>query len=157
MSEEAVVSEIRSVLIPLDASRLLLPNAVVAEVMNYRRPESRENAPDWFLGVMAWRGTSVPVVSFEGLIGGSVVEPGYRGRTIVTNTLNGNKTIPHIGLVSKAIPSLVRVNEENITPSDLKSDLGELIKESVNVNEGLALIPDLDELERRVLEIVSQE
>ena len=138
MSEEAVVSEVRCVLIPLRASRLLLPNVVVAEVMNYQKPESRENTPDWFMGVMAWRGTSVPVVSIEGLMGGTVAEPGYRGRTIVTNTLNGNKAIPHIGLVSKSIPSLVRVNEENIQPSEFLSDLGELIKESVNVNEGLA-------------------
>lgn len=157
MSEEAAVSEIRSVLIPLNASRLLLPNAVVAEVMNFQRPVSSENTPDWYLGVLAWRGTSLPVVSIEGLMGGAVVEPGYRGRTIVTNTLNGNKTIPHIGLVSKAIPSLVRVNEENITPSEMKGDLGGLIMESVTVNEELALIPDLDELERRVLEVVSQQ
>jgi len=105
---------------------------------------------------LAWRGTSVPVVSIEALMGGPVAVPGHRGRTIVTNTINGNKTIPHIGLVSNAIPSLVRVNEENITPSELQSDLGKLIKESVNVNEGLALIPDLDELERRVLQVVSQ-
>ncbi len=41
MSQAAVI-EVRCVLIPLATSRLLLPNAVVAEVMNFRTPAPQE-------------------------------------------------------------------------------------------------------------------
>ena len=51
MSDAATVNEVRSVLIPLNTGRLLLPNVVVAEVMNYQRPEDRDDTPNWFLGI----------------------------------------------------------------------------------------------------------
>jgi chemosensory pili system protein ChpC len=146
------VSEIRCVLIPLATSRLLLPNAVVAEVMDFQSPVPREHMPDWYLGDLAWRGTSIPMVSIEGMWGGSVAVPGQRSRTLVLNTLNGNQDLTHIGLIVQSLPTLVRVSLENLEPSKVSSDLGALISQSVTVNDNLALIPDLDELERRVLE-----
>lgn len=155
MSQAAVI-EVRCVLIPLVTSRLLLPNAVVAEVMNFRPQVSREQMPEWFLGDLAWRGGSVPLVSIEGMLGGSVASPGQRSRIIVLNTLNGTSTLPHIALLAQAIPTLVRVTMENLEPSKIKSDLGDLIQQSVTVNAGLALIPDLDELERQVQGVISQ-
>ncbi|MGD8589687.1 MAG: chemotaxis protein CheW [Chromatiales bacterium] len=149
---QAEVSEVRCVLIPLATSRLLLPNAVVAEVMDYQTPVPRERMPDWYLGDLVWRGTSVPMVSIEGMLGGSVAVPGVRSRTLVLNTLNGNKKLSHIGLITQALPTLVRVNLDNLEPSKIRNDLGTLINLPVTVNNSLALIPDLDELERQVHE-----
>jgi chemosensory pili system protein ChpC len=127
MREDAV-TEVRSVLIPLAENRLLLPNVVVAEVMDYQKPEARDNTPEWFIGDLSWRGTRVPVVSIEALMNGSVVTPGRRGRTIVTNTLK---------------------------PYTLEVDLGVLIKQAVRINGSPALVPNLDELERQVLHIIN--
>ena len=151
----AEITEVRCVLIPLVTSRLLLPNAVVAEVMDYQIPVPREQMPDWYLGDLVWRGTSVPVVSLEGMLGGSVAVPARRSRTLVLNTLNGNHALSHIGLITQALPTLVRVSLENLEPSKIRHDLGNVISQSVNVNNSLALIPDLDELERQVLKVLS--
>lgn len=153
MREDAV-TEVRSVLIPLAENRLLLPNVVVAEVMDYQKPEARDNTPEWFIGDLSWRGTRVPVVSIEALMNGSVVTPGRRGRTIVTNTLNGEKSLPYIAIFSHAMPSLVRVTADNIQPYTLEVDLGVLIKQAVRINGSPALVPNLDELERQVLHII---
>ncbi|MEW8500302.1 MAG: chemotaxis protein CheW, partial [Candidatus Thiodiazotropha taylori] len=74
---QAVVKEVRSVLIPLHERQILLPNATVAEVMGYQQPEyAGDELPEWFLGHLAWRGVMIPVVSYEGLLGEPVVEPG---------------------------------------------------------------------------------
>lgn len=48
--------EIRGVLIQIEGGRLLLPNATVSEVLSYADPEPIENAPDWILGSIRWRG-----------------------------------------------------------------------------------------------------
>jgi hypothetical protein len=81
-----------------------------------------------------------------------VAVPGVRSRTLVLNTLNGNKKLSHIGLITQALPTLVRVNLDNLEPSKIRNDLGTLINLPVTVNNSLALIPDLDELERQVHE-----
>ena len=150
------VTEVRCVLIPLATSQLLLPNALVAEVMDVNAPVPREHMPDWYLGDLVWRRASVPVVSIEGMLGGTVVLPTRNSRTLVLNTLNGNQALTHICLITQALPTLVKVTLENLQPSKIRNDLGLLINQSVTVNNSMALIPDLDELERRVLETLAQ-
>ncbi|MCU7905218.1 MAG: chemotaxis protein CheW [Candidatus Thiodiazotropha sp. (ex Epidulcina cf. delphinae)] len=153
---QAVVEEVRSVLIPLHECRLLLPNAVVAEVMDYLQPEPAGNAsPTWFLGYLAWRGMMMPVVSFEGMRGDQVAIPGQRGRILILNALGGHERLSHIGLVVQSIPKLARVSAENVLPvNPEEGDQDPLVKQQVELDLSPAIIPDLDEIERRVLEVV---
>jgi chemosensory pili system protein ChpC len=153
---QAVVKEVRSVLIPLQERQILLPNAAVAEVMGYQQPEyAGDELPEWFLGHLAWRGVMIPVVSFEGLLGDTVVAPGYRGRILILNALGEHERLSHIGLAVHAIPSLVRVSADNIVPvNPPKDDPQPLIKQHVELDMSPALIPDLDEIERQVLDVI---
>jgi chemosensory pili system protein ChpC len=156
---ETVVKEVRSVLIPLHGQQLLLPNAAVAEVMSYQQPElAGDNFPEWFLGHLVWRGVMIPVVSFEGLLGEAVTMPSHRGRILVLNALGEQDRISHIGMAVQAIPSLVRVSEDNIVPikPDNKEKPQPLIRQKVELDMSLALIPDMDEVERLVLEVLSK-
>ncbi|MBL3529208.1 MAG: chemotaxis protein CheW [gamma proteobacterium endosymbiont of Lamellibrachia anaximandri] len=153
---EAVSSEVRSVLIPLESERLLLPNAAVAEVVGYRKPEPQANLPDWLLGFIEWRQYDIPVVSFDGLLDKSIQAPGHRGRIIVTHTLNGDEELPYIGLVAQAIPRLVRVTSDNILPASTDEEMGVVIQKPVIVGGESALIPDLDELELLVQDALAQ-
>jgi len=150
----APLVEIRSVLIPLARNLLLLPNVVVAEVMNYSKPVARENAPDWFIGDIAWRGSSVPVVSIDHLMGHGAAQPGHRSRMIIMNTINGEKRLPHIGIVADAIPSLVRVTAESVEASGSDADRERFVKQVLIINDQEALIPDLDELENLVVDFL---
>jgi chemosensory pili system protein ChpC len=152
---KAVVNEVRSVIIPLMTCRLLLPNVVVAEVIDYQPPIPKDNAPAWLLGDLKWRGKTIPLVSVEGIMGGTVAGASLRSRIIVMNTLNDVKSLSHIALITQTIPTLVRVTAENIEPAKLTGNLGRMVKQPVTINAGLALIPDLDALENQVRETLN--
>ncbi|MCG7898843.1 MAG: chemotaxis protein CheW [Candidatus Thiodiazotropha weberae] len=154
----AVVKEVRSVLIPLHERQILLPNATVAEVMGYQQPEyAGDELPDWFLGHLAWRGVMIPVVSYEGLLGEPVVEPGFRGRILILNALGEHERISHIGMAVHAIPSLVRVSADNVVPVNPELDEPQpLIRQHVELDMSPAVIPDMDEIERQVLSVIEE-
>ncbi|MDJ0805227.1 MAG: chemotaxis protein CheW [Gammaproteobacteria bacterium] len=145
-------TEVRSVLLPLAQDQLLLPNVVVAEVMNYSEPKPKQETPVWLLGELAWRGTLVPVVSIEGLLGRTIGEPGFRSRLIILNTINGTASLPHIALIAHSIPTLIQVTAESIESVDPPETPGGLIKQTVKIDDKTAYIPDLDELERLILD-----
>ena len=56
---------VRSQIITLNGFNLVLPNTCIAEVINYIEPTPVEDAPEWFLGNILWRGITIPIVSFE--------------------------------------------------------------------------------------------
>lgn len=147
--------EIRSVLIPLGNRQLLLPNAVVAEVMGYQTPDPVDEAPEWFLGNIAWRGIMIPVVSYEAMGGEEVMTPGHRGRIAIMNALSNHPRLSHFGLVVQAIPSLVRVSVDNVLPvADAEDANDPLIRQVVELDMSPAYIPDLDEVEQRIKSVI---
>ncbi|MGD8908025.1 MAG: chemotaxis protein CheW [Chromatiales bacterium] len=153
----AEVKEVRSVLLPLGNHQLLLPNAVVAEVMGFQTPDRVEGTPDWFLGNTVWRGIMIPVISFEAMNGGEVMTPGHRGRIAIMNALNQHPRFSHFGLVVQAIPSLVRVSTDNVLPIvDENEPNNPLICQPVELDMSPALIPDLDEIEQRIHSLLEQ-
>ncbi len=146
--------EIRGLYIPIEGSRLLLPNAAVAEVISYEEPQAISDRPEWFVGEVEWRHTTIPVISFEGAMGRPMGRVGEQARIAVFNTLNGSSTLPFIGVIAQSIPGLVRIKGDSITEqSDAGDDVGPLILHSVMLNGKDGLIPDLDRLEEMVAEI----
>ncbi len=148
---ERVVS-VRSLIVPLSGMVLLLPNTAVAEVADYRAPEPATDAPDWFLGAMLWRGRSVPLLAFEQLLGRPAGVGGVHARAVVCNTLSRNPAMPFIAVLAQGIPRL----------QELKADMFESVEErpatpgvaAVVRFGGLeAVIPDLDVLERQLLQL----
>ncbi|MFC1328322.1 MAG: hypothetical protein G8D85_16905 [gamma proteobacterium symbiont of Ctena orbiculata] len=74
---------------------------------------------------------------------------------MVMNTLGQNQELTHIGLLVQAIPSLVRVSADNVVPVTPEEEFNPLIKQQVELDMSPAVIPDLDQFERQVLEVVS--
>lgn len=147
--------KVRSVLIPLQGAQLLLPNASVAEVVPYMAPEALSDVPDWLLGQVAWREQSVPLVSFERLMGQPMDEQTSRQtRLAICYTLNGNTQHPYIAILAASIPRLVQVSDNNISPETQVRELGPEVLRQVRVDGEHALIPHLDGVEDRVLEVI---
>ncbi|MFV8834585.1 chemotaxis protein CheW [Aquisalimonas sp.] len=142
---------IRSLLLPLDDTYLLLPGTVVAEVVGYTTPQpaALDEPPEWLLGFVTWRGQQVPCVAFEALNGQTLGTPGTRARTVVLKALGARSGMPYIALRTRGIPRLINVEREGIEPLDEPDALGPAVREAVLAHGEPALIPDMDVLESR--------
>ncbi len=142
---------VHSLLLPLNKEILILPNAAVAEIIAYSEPDKVNDAPEWFLGHLSWREQRIPFISFELVSDG---EPGkmHKGcRIAVLNTLNGNVDMPYVAVLSQGLPSLQLVRPNNIQYTDSPAGQRQAIKAYVNLNGIVAIVPDIDELESRIL------
>jgi chemosensory pili system protein ChpA (sensor histidine kinase/response regulator) len=137
---------IRSVLLPMNNGRLLLPNAAVAEIIPYSTPEYQDSSPEWCLGSMDWRGQRIPLISYESLSGGSVPAVSRRTRIAVCNAISGMSGVQFFGLVCSQIPRLIRVNSDNVRIADEQSDLPTVLQD-VMLGEVRATIPRIETIE----------
>ena len=137
---------VRSQLIPLDNMRLVLPNTTVAEVINYESPEKLDKPPKWLMGVINWRGISIPVVKFETLSCGKSVAVSNRSRIIILNAMSKSVKQPFYGVLSQGIPRLMSLNDESITDSPDKKELSYVLRSTL-INGDEAVIPDQNAIE----------
>ena len=145
--------DIRSVLLPLQHGQLLLPNASVAEVVGYQEPEAVTDSPDWLLGLISWRQQGVPLICFDQLLGMPTEGRGQHARIAICNTLGNNPQRPHIAILTKFIPHLVRVSDANIEPVTDLVELGKPVLRQVLIDQENAWIPALDVVEWLVEEV----
>jgi chemosensory pili system protein ChpC len=150
----APAEELRGVVLPLGPADLLLPNAAVAEVLGYREPETSGGGPPWLLGTVTWRERPVPLVSLPAAAHPSQpVALGPRARLAVCFTPSGNRALPYVGLLCVGPPRLARFRADNLSPTGEEAD-NPFILHTLTYAERPGWIPDLDALERAVLESV---
>lgn len=157
MSEQPLPREIRCVLVPAGDLRLLLPNATVAEVITLPAPERVDGAPDWLLGRIAWRGWRVPLVSFTRLAGAGEGDPDLAVRVAVLKALGGNPELPFIAVLTQGFPRLTTLNSELIIPTHDGTALPPGVRAHVLVRDDMAVIPDLEMIERELGDLVAAE
>ena len=140
--------DIRGVLIQVAGGRLLLPNATIAEVLSYADPEPVENAPDWLLGRIRWRGWQLPLVAFARLSGIAEERGGLGSKVVVLKALGGDPKTPYFAMLTQGFPRLVTVARDTVV-TDTSSDeaLPEGVQARVLLNEDEALLPDLEHIE----------
>lgn len=144
------IEAIHCLTIPLMDESVILPNAAVAEVIGYSKPELPADAPEWFLGWLNWRDRRIPVISFEAASGKSVSSAVKNSRIAILNTLNGNSHLPYIGLLTQGIPSLQLVREDTFSTVN-DAGLGrQSISAVIDTDSHHFVVPNIDDLENRV-------
>ncbi len=144
---------VHCLLLPMHKEIALLPNAAVAEVVPYIKPEPVPGAPDWLLGYISWREHRVPFVSFERVSEGESIEAHKSCRIAVLNTLNGNAQLPYVAILMQGLPSLQVVRPNTIQFNEETQNARQSVKAQVVVNGTTTLVPDIDELEARILKL----
>lgn len=140
----ATTGVVNSLLIPLQGRQLLLPNVNVAEVVSYAEFVPVDNKPDWFLGVLSWRGMEIPGVAFEPLNGEGM--PMERERVAVLNGISGGD-LGFYAMVVQGIPRLAKVKLAELEDLPEGSGKGPMEFLHVRYQGEVATIPDLDQLE----------
>lgn len=149
----AANQDIRAVLIQTEASRLLLPNATISEVLSYAEPEPMADAPDWLLGQIRWRGWRLPLVAFAQLTGQGIEHGGLGSKVVVLKSLGGEASLPFFALLTRGFPRLVSVSRDALVAGDAgESGLATGVRAHVQLNDETVLIPDIDGIERAILQ-----
>lgn len=151
MSADPENEELYSLLVPLAEDRLIVPRACVAEVVRFTGAEPVEGSEPWMLGYVNWSGRSLPVVSFEGVIGKEVPPGSGRTRIVVFYSSTGRVRSGYFGILTQGFPQLVRVNRAvlKLHESDGWPAEAPILCRVKMINE-YPLIPNLEDLERLI-------
>ena len=140
----------------MTGSRLLLPNASVAEVITYSEPEVLANAPPWLLGRVRWRGWRLPLLSFSRLAGWSEEDGQMGAKVAVLKALGGNPKLPFFAVLSQGFPRLVTVSAPALKESHEIKDLPLGVHARVTLNDDPAVVPDLLSVELLIQKALDQ-
>jgi len=147
--ESTGLDVIRSVLLPMMHTRLLVPNSAVAEIIAYATPNKIIQEPPWCIGVFDWRGQQVPLISYEAIQGEKIPRVSRRARIAVCNAISGIPGLQFFGLVCAHIPHLVRVHKDNIRIAEHQMPLATSLQDVI-VEEIEATIPRIEVIEEMV-------
>jgi chemosensory pili system protein ChpC len=142
--------EIRGVMIPVTGGRVLLPNATVAEVITYTKPEAIDGAPPWLLGRLGWRGWRLPLFSLPMLAGHASEEDTRNSRVTVLKGLSGNAKIPFLAMLAQGFPRLTTITSELLITTGDNTEVGTGVHSEVLVRDDHAVIPDLGKIEELI-------
>lgn len=145
--EELDELTVRCLVLPLYGMSLLVPNTIVAEVIDYKPAQSAGHMPEWMIGMLSWRGRNVPVISFERLLGQDTASHNEGRRYIVCNTLNGNPRVPFIALEVQGIPHLTMVNNAMLE-QDSEEHREPAILANLRLSEESVIVPNIDVMEK---------
>lgn len=153
----AADADIRGVLIQVAGAKLLLPNAIIAEVLSYAAPEALEGAPDWLFGRIRWRGWHVPLIGFSKLAAVTADGGETGSKMLVLKALGGDPKAPYFAILSAGFPRLVTVSRAALgSDGDASESLPSLVQARVTLNEDVALVPDLVAVESSIQHALAQ-
>jgi chemosensory pili system protein ChpC len=154
-AQSGSVDEVRGVLIQVVGSQLLLPNASTVEVLSYAEPEPVENAPNWMLGHIRWRGWRVPMLSYSRLAGVGSETSSVGTKVVVLKALGGDPKLPYFAIVAQGFPRLVTIARDALMlDTEQHERLPESVRTRVVFNDDIALVPDLDGIERAIVQVL---
>jgi chemosensory pili system protein ChpC len=139
-----------SILIPMGEQPLVVPCAVVAEVVRYSPPRPVPESPPWLLGHVRWRDRSVAVASFDAARGAREGQSGTPANLVVLNVLRPDPEVAFYALATWGTPRLVQVSDRTVAERE-GSAPGPLVSREVLIKGDPARIPDLPALEDLIL------
>lgn len=132
---------IRCIQLPLVGWQLILPNAAVAEIIGYSKPE--QAGEGWYKGLLNWRGALVPVISVEEMCQKSIPETGARTRIAILYNLMKDEKLPYIGIILQDIPRAYLAEEDRMQSLTSSTECEYLYGRADMLLEPL-MIPNLD-------------
>lgn len=150
-------NEIRAVMVPVeDERKMLLPNAMVAEVMSLRDVDPVEGAEPWLIGKVPWRGWDLPLIDFAVLTGGAAMEKMEKSYNIaVLKSINTPEKMPYFAVLSRGIPKLQLVSRGDMQLHEDMTINHNAIASLVSIHDETADIPNMNYLEQSLVAVTS--
>lgn len=143
-------------LLPVQEKNLLLPMAAVAEIITYEEPIVLPDVPNWFLGLLTWRGIQIPLTMLERmdsyLAWDSAVaqksETQNKAQIAIVNRIakSENAGYPFFAIVLKNTPKLFRLSQEMIETENQSQTTDFRFVLTIKVGEDISFVPNLESL-----------
>ena len=151
MGNESAV-DLSAILLPVTGKLLVVPSAMVAEIIKRRELTRPELAPDWLLGHVKWHHERVPVLSFESLNEDAIADAESGSRIVIFAALAepDQLAIRHYALLTRGVPNLLRLTPEDLHEEAEGVPMGPAERMRVRVYGQPGALPDFDFIERQV-------
>lgn len=136
--------------LPTTSSAIILPDVMVAEIIQPRHSELTSDGPDWLVGHCRWRGHSIPMICFEAMNQANYVTPSEVLYVAVINSLSKHGYLPYYGIVLSELPSASTIERRTVTVHDGRAR-GRAETLSVLLEGESAGIPNINWIEQHLL------
>jgi chemosensory pili system protein ChpC len=142
--------------LPIVGGQILIPSAVVAEVYAMDAVSPATGGPDWLLGNIIWRGSELPLVCMEAALGAPRLEAGIRSKAVVMKAQSASETLKHFAVLVQGIPHQVLATGHSVAPEIAIDGPRPFVAMDLQVEGEQAFIPDMDAVEKALLDAVDQ-
>lgn len=149
---------IKCVILTLRKENVIVPNALVAEIISVKDIKPVENSPKWFLGNMTWRGSDVPLLSFEAAGGEAISKVNLNTQAVVLYAVGKGGEVseePYLGLVMSGVPHVSHFTREQIKTDSEAFEDHPMVAQKVRINGARVSILDVDAMVDMVTEMVA--
>lgn len=140
---------VEAILIHLIDRKLLLPSSAVVEVQNIIMPQVMAKMPKWFLGFLPWQKIRIPFISFEAVCGSSF-KININSRILILKTTTPSLQNHFYAMLVQDLPLVCTITKNSL--EDVVGDLAKYELENVKINEYIAKIPNIPELEKLLID-----
>ena len=149
-------SVVRCLALPIAGEQILVPNAVVAEVVAADTVSPVSGDPEWLLGSLTWRGSVLPLVCMEAAVGGTRLEAGPRSKIVILKSLSASEPLENFAVLVQGIPHQVLATDHTVTLESPINDGRPFVAADLQVEGERAFIPNLDAVEKALMDIVDR-
>src|SRR5262249_16776906 len=103
------------------------------------------SGPSWCLGLLGWRGETVPVIQFEMMNGGELITAPRNRCLLIMNRARRANGRAFYGLASTGLPRIVHLSEDDLQNRSLGVGPAEVAGRNVGPEPGV--VPNLSYIE----------
>ena len=149
---------IKCVILTLRKENVIVPDALIAEIISVKDVEADVNKPEWYLGDMKWRGASVPLLSFEAAGGGEFTKVNLNTQAVVLYAVGEDGDVnknPYLGLVMSGVPHVSNFSREQFKIDSEVMEDHPMVAQKVRINGASVSLLDVDAMVNMVDEIAA--
>lgn len=149
------VQLIKCVILTLRKENVIVPEALVAEIISVKDVEADENKPEWYLGDMKWRGTNVPLLSFEAAGGDEFAKVNLNTQAVVLYAVGEDGDVnnnPYLALVMSGVPHVSHFSREQFKFDSEVMEDHPMVAQNVRINGARVSLLDVDAMVNMVSE-----
>lgn len=149
---------IKCVILTLRKVNVIVPDALVAEIISVEKVDAKEDSPIWFLGNMKWRGADVPLLSFEASGGEVISRVNLNTQAVVLYAVSKdgiNSEHPYLGLIMSGVPHVSQFSRGQIQSEEDIQEAHPMVAQKIRINGASVSILDVDAMVAMVEELAA--